>query len=154
MTLHKHVFLRPKITYFNWIFTLITEDNMLQMLCTFSHVNTSSWISPISEHKEYFCKCFLSSYFPTHKIIFSGQLCEAIRRAVSVEWMRVLNYGKCYYGNCIDQLYFSERKLVLPGKNVAENTFLLFQASTSKENVNYLMIHQIQTRVMVKRLSN
>lgn len=52
--------------------------------------------------------------------------------------------------NCI----FSERKLVLPGKNVAENTFLLFQASTSKEIVSYLMIHQIQTRVMVNRLSN
>lgn len=102
-------------------------------------------ISNIRTQRVFF-KCFLSSYFPTHKIIFSGQLCEAIRRAVSVEWMRVLNYGKCYYGNCIDQLYFSERKLVLPGKNVAENTFLLFQASTSKENVNYLMIHQIQTR--------
>lgn len=98
---------------------------MLQMLCTFSHVNTSSWISPISEHKECL-NVFPSSYFPTHRIKFSCQLCEANRRAVSVEGMRVLNYGKCHYGNCIDQLYFFWKEVSFAGKKCCKKHILAF----------------------------
>lgn len=51
---------------------------------------------------------------------FPGQLGVAIGRAVSVEGLRVLNYGKCHLRKqpvCIDQFYSSESESVLPGKN-------------------------------------
>lgn len=52
-------------------------------------------------------------------INFSGQLGEAIERAVSVEGLRVLNYGKSHLRKqpvCIDQFYSSESESILPGE--------------------------------------